>query len=70
MRAVTYRAGMITSALARSVVDAAWRSPRQLRRAWLVEVAGMLVLTIFAVFETTEAVRHGDNGSRQLDWLD
>lgn len=29
----------------------------------------MLVLTIFAVFGTTEAVRQGDNGSRQLDWL-
>lgn len=29
----------------------------------------MLVLTIFAVFGTTEAVQQGDNGSRQLDWL-
>jgi hypothetical protein len=69
MRAVTYRAGMSTSALARSVVDAAWRSPGRLRRPWLVEVAVMLVLTIFAVFGTTEAVQQGDNGSRQLDWL-
>jgi hypothetical protein len=56
MRAVTYRAGMSTSALARSVVDAARRSPGRLRRPWLVEVAVMLVLTIFAVFGTTEAV--------------
>jgi len=29
----------------------------------------MLVLAIFAVFGTTEAVQQGDNGSRQLDWL-
>jgi hypothetical protein len=28
----------------------------------------MLVLTIFAVFGTTEAVQQGDNGSRQLGW--
>jgi hypothetical protein len=46
MRDVTYRAGMSTSALARSVVDAAWRSPERLRRPWPVEVALMLVLTI------------------------
>src|SRR5262245_29929179 len=60
---------MSTSALARSVVDAARRSPGWLRRPWLVEVAVMLVLVIFAVFGTTEAVQQSNNGSRQLDWL-
>jgi signal transduction histidine kinase len=69
MRAVTYRAGMSTSALARSVVDAARRSPGWLRRPWMVEVAVMLVLTTFAVFGTIGAAQQGGNGERQLDWL-
>jgi signal transduction histidine kinase len=69
VRAVTYRAGMSTSALARSVVDAARRSPGWLRRPWLVEVVIMLVLVVFAVFGTIESVQEGGNGNRQLDWL-
>jgi signal transduction histidine kinase len=60
-----------TSALVRSVVDTARRSPGWLRRrSWVGDLAVVLVFGVFAWFGTVQSVQEGDgNARRSLDWL-
>jgi signal transduction histidine kinase len=60
-----------TSALVRSVVDAARAVPGWLRRRpWTADLALVLVFGIFAWFGTVQAVQEGNgNSQRSLDWL-
>jgi signal transduction histidine kinase len=55
-----------TSALVRSVVDTAGRTPGWRRRPWVADLAVVLVFGIFAVFGTLQAVQEG-GGQRPLD---
>jgi hypothetical protein len=58
-----------TSALVRSVVDTARRSPGWPRRPWVSDLAVVLVFGILAAFGTMQAVQEGGNGQRPLDPL-
>jgi signal transduction histidine kinase len=62
---------MNSSALVRSVVDAARRSPGWLRRRpWVGDLALVLVFGVFAWFGTVQSVQEGTgNARRPLDWL-
>jgi signal transduction histidine kinase len=63
-----------TSALARSVVEAARTSPGRLRpwlrHPWATDLAVVLVVGVVAVFGSAEAAQDGNaNGSRGFDWI-
>ncbi len=64
-----YGAGMSMSALVRSVMATARRSPGWLRRPWAADLAVVSIVGIFEVFGTYEAAQGGGNGERPLDWL-
>jgi signal transduction histidine kinase len=56
-----------TSALARSLVGTARRSPGWLRRPWVSDLAVVLAFGIFAVFGTFQAVQEGGGVRRPLE---
>lgn len=65
---------MSTSALARSIAEAARTSPGRLRpwlrNPWATDLGVVPVVGVIAVFGTAEAANDGNaNGSRGLDWL-
>ena len=65
---VTYRAGVSTSPLVRSIVDTARRSPGWLRRPWAADLGLVGGFGVFAALVTVQAARAG-SGRRPLDWL-
>jgi signal transduction histidine kinase len=66
--AVTYRAGVSTSPLVRSILDTARRPPGWLRRPWAADLALVGGFGVFAALVTVQAARAG-SGRRPLDWL-
>jgi signal transduction histidine kinase len=65
---VSYRAGVSTPALVRTVVDRARRPSGWLRPPLAADLALVLGFGIFAVLVTVQAARAG-SGQRRLDWL-
>jgi signal transduction histidine kinase len=68
LAAVTYRAGVSTSPLVRSIASTARRSSGWLRRPWAVDLALVAGFAVFAVPINVQAARTG-SGQRPLDWL-
>ena len=66
--AVTYRAGVSTPALVRSVMDRTRKSSGWLRRPLAADLGLLLVFGVFAVSGAVESARAG-GGERRLDWL-
>jgi signal transduction histidine kinase len=65
---VSYRAGVSTSPLVRSILGTARRSPGWRRRPWVADLALVVGFAVFAVLVTVQAARAG-SGQRPLDWL-